>query len=111
MAELITPGTGLLVCLEYPLFRPAETGGPPHGINSSDYDMLLRGKFVKEMHYVSFSWCDFTWGLTDSHPTDAQAHPQGRRGLRHDFRLASQGGLQVVNGKEVLYKLYKMWGK
>jgi hypothetical protein len=55
MAELITPGTGLLVCLEYPLFRPAETGGPPHGINSSDYDMLLRGNFVKEMHYVSFS--------------------------------------------------------
>jgi hypothetical protein len=54
MAQLIKPGTGLLVCLEYPLFRPAETGGPPHGINSSDYDMLLRDDFVKEMHYVSY---------------------------------------------------------
>lgn len=53
MADLITPGTGLLVCLEYPLFRPAESGGPPHGINSSDYDSLLRGNFVKEMHYVA----------------------------------------------------------
>ncbi|KAF8251156.1 S-adenosyl-L-methionine-dependent methyltransferase, partial [Wilcoxina mikolae CBS 423.85] len=52
MAELIKPGTGLLVCLEYPLFRPAESGGPPHGINSSDYDMLLRDDFVKEMHYM-----------------------------------------------------------
>lgn len=52
MAELITPGTGLLVCLEYPLFRPAESGGPPHGISSSDYDLLLRGDFTKEMHYV-----------------------------------------------------------
>ena len=55
MAELITPGTGLLVCLEYPLFRPAESGGPPHGINSSDYDALLRKDFEKVMHYVSVS--------------------------------------------------------
>lgn len=52
MAELITPGTGLLVCLEYPLFRPAEAGGPPHGIKSEDYDRLLRGKFEKVMHYM-----------------------------------------------------------
>lgn len=52
MAQLITPGTGLLVCLEYPLFRPAETGGPPHGIRSSDYDALLRKNFDKVMHYM-----------------------------------------------------------
>ncbi|KAI5793135.1 S-adenosyl-L-methionine-dependent methyltransferase [Geopyxis carbonaria] len=51
MAELITPGTGLLICLEYPLFRAPETGGPPHGIKSTDYDRLLRGKFEKIMHY------------------------------------------------------------
>lgn len=53
MADHITPGSGLLVCLEYPLFRPPESGGPPHGITSSDYDALLRENFEKEMHYVS----------------------------------------------------------
>lgn len=52
MAELIKPGTGLLICLEYPLFRPAETGGPPHGIKSEDYERLLSDKFEKVMHYM-----------------------------------------------------------
>ncbi|KAI5790911.1 S-adenosyl-L-methionine-dependent methyltransferase [Pyronema domesticum] len=52
MADHITPGSGLLVCLEYPLFRPPESGGPPHGITSSDYDALLRENFEKEMHYM-----------------------------------------------------------
>lgn len=52
MAELIKPGSGLLICLEYPLFRPAESGGPPHGIRSEDYERLLSGKFEKVMHYM-----------------------------------------------------------
>jgi hypothetical protein len=52
MAKLIAPGTGLLVCLEYPLFRPAESGGPPFGIKSEDYDALLGENFEKVMHFV-----------------------------------------------------------
>lgn len=52
MADLITPGSGLLVCLEYPLFREPESCGPPFAIRSTDYDQLLRGKFEKVMHYM-----------------------------------------------------------
>jgi len=52
MAELITPGVGLLICLEYPLFRDPRTGGPPHAIRSWDYDRLLREKFEKIQHYM-----------------------------------------------------------
>ncbi|OCL03439.1 S-adenosyl-L-methionine-dependent methyltransferase, partial [Glonium stellatum] len=54
MAEIITPKTGLTPChqsLEYPLFRPPETGGPPHGIKSEDYDRLLGQDFNLLMRY------------------------------------------------------------
>ena len=52
MAQLISPRTGLLVCPEYLLFRQAETGGPPHGINSSDYGSLLKKDRDKATHYM-----------------------------------------------------------
>jgi len=51
MAQLISPRTGLLVCPEYLLFRQAGTGGPPHGISSSDYDSLLKDR-DKATHYL-----------------------------------------------------------
>ncbi|CUS15662.1 unnamed protein product [Tuber aestivum] len=52
MHQLLAPGQGVLIALEYPLFRPVETGGPPHGIRSSDYDGLFGGKFLKALHYM-----------------------------------------------------------
>lgn len=52
IAELVKPSSGLLICLEYPLFRPAGTGGPPHGIKSEDYERLLSDKFEKVMYYM-----------------------------------------------------------
>jgi hypothetical protein len=51
MAQLLAKGEGLLVALEYPLFRPVETGGPPHGITSRTYDDLFGDKFEKMLHY------------------------------------------------------------
>jgi len=52
MAELLHEGDGLLVALEYPLFRPKDTGGPPHGITSKDYDELFGEQFDKMLHYM-----------------------------------------------------------
>jgi len=52
MAELIAPGTGYLICLEYPLFRPLDSGGPPHPIRSENYDQLLSEKFERVMRYM-----------------------------------------------------------
>lgn len=52
MAQLLSEGGGLLIALEYPLFRPVETGGPPHGITSATYDELFGEKFEKMLHYT-----------------------------------------------------------
>ncbi|KAK3370262.1 S-adenosyl-L-methionine-dependent methyltransferase [Podospora didyma] len=37
MSELLQPGTGRLVCLEWPLHKPASTGGPPWGTSAEAY--------------------------------------------------------------------------
>lgn len=50
MAELIAPQHGLLVCLEFPLYKPPETGGPPWGLTSQIYDELLSETFEKVLH-------------------------------------------------------------
>ncbi|PWW71788.1 S-adenosyl-L-methionine-dependent methyltransferase [Tuber magnatum] len=52
MHQLLAPGKGVLIALEYPLFRPFETGGPPYGISSRDYDRLFGGRFLKALHYM-----------------------------------------------------------
>lgn len=51
MAQLLSGRIGLLIALEYPLFRPVETGGPPHGITSGTYDLLFGENFEKLLHY------------------------------------------------------------
>ncbi|KAG0131957.1 S-adenosyl-L-methionine-dependent methyltransferase [Tuber indicum] len=54
MAELLAPQRGLLVCLEFPLYKPIETGGPPWGLKNEVYDELLggpMGAFQKVLHY------------------------------------------------------------
>lgn len=51
MAQLLAPQAGLLIALEYPLFRPVSTGGPPHGITSRDYEQLFGKYFHKLIHY------------------------------------------------------------
>lgn len=51
MSELAKPGSGYLICLEFPLFKPLGTGGPPWGLTSAKYDELLSGKFDKIVHY------------------------------------------------------------
>jgi len=52
MRQLLASGQGVLIALEYPLFRPVETGGPPHGIRSEDYDRLFGREFSKALHYM-----------------------------------------------------------
>jgi SAM-dependent methyltransferase len=39
--ELLAPGTGRLVCLEFPLGKPAGAGGPPFGLTEGIYGQLL----------------------------------------------------------------------
>ncbi|KAH0612165.1 uncharacterized protein H6S33_010217 [Morchella sextelata] len=51
MAELIAPQHGLLICLEFPLYKPPETGGPPWGLTSKIYDELLGDNFKKALFY------------------------------------------------------------
>ncbi|CUS15357.1 unnamed protein product [Tuber aestivum] len=54
MAELLAPQRGLLVCLEFPLYKPIEAGGPPWGLKNEVYDELLGGQmgaFQKVLHY------------------------------------------------------------
>ena len=41
MSELIKPGSGRLVCLEWPLHKPASTGGPPWGTEGEAYTAHL----------------------------------------------------------------------
>ncbi|KAF2215926.1 hypothetical protein CERZMDRAFT_94314 [Cercospora zeae-maydis SCOH1-5] len=40
MSELLAPA-GLLICLEWPLHKPASEGGPPHGLSAELYESLL----------------------------------------------------------------------
>lgn len=43
MCEVIIPG-GLLVCLEFPLYKDPAIPGPPYGVSESVYwDVLARG--------------------------------------------------------------------
>lgn len=51
MAKLVAPKHGLLVCLEFPLYKAPETGGPPWGLTSRIYDELLGDAFEKVLHY------------------------------------------------------------
>lgn len=37
MSELLSPDGGRLVCLEWPLTKPASTGGPPWGVTAEAY--------------------------------------------------------------------------
>ncbi|SMR41516.1 unnamed protein product [Zymoseptoria tritici ST99CH_1E4] len=48
--SLLTPKTGRLVCLEWPLHKPASEGGPPHGLTGELYGELL-GKPGGEVEY------------------------------------------------------------
>ena len=45
MAHLLAKSTGLLICLEYPLFKDLRIAGPPWGLRSEIYDELLSGEF------------------------------------------------------------------
>jgi methyl halide transferase len=43
MAQIIRPG-GLLVCLEFPLYKDPNIAGPPWGVRGGAYwDVLVRG--------------------------------------------------------------------
>lgn len=45
MANLLAKGSGLLICLEFPIHRPLEVPGPPWSLRSHVYDELLSGDF------------------------------------------------------------------
>jgi len=45
MTNLLAKGTGLLICLEFPLYKSLEIPGPPWGLRSHTYDELLSGGF------------------------------------------------------------------
>ena len=49
MAELLQEETGQLICLEFPLYKALETGGPPFGLTSFVYDELLGGVGLKKV--------------------------------------------------------------
>jgi hypothetical protein len=51
MHELVKPSTGLLICLEYPLYKDPETGGPPWGVTAELYEQLLAEGFEKVIRY------------------------------------------------------------
>jgi hypothetical protein len=43
MADLLAPG-GLLVCLEFPLYKDPKLPGPPWGLRGVYWDLLARGR-------------------------------------------------------------------
>jgi hypothetical protein len=49
LGELLKPGSGRLVCLEFPLGKPEGTGGPPFGLTEGIYVDLLTGQGVKRL--------------------------------------------------------------
>ncbi|KAL4958543.1 thiol methyltransferase [Aspergillus filifer] len=57
MAELLRPG-GLLVCLEFPMYKDSEAPGPPWGVNGVHLELLAGGKedggdgkFTRKVYY------------------------------------------------------------
>lgn len=50
MAELAALQHGLLVCVEFPLYKALDTGGPPWGLTSKVYEELLGDAFEKVLH-------------------------------------------------------------
>ncbi|KJX93100.1 thiol methyltransferase like protein [Zymoseptoria brevis] len=53
--SLLTPETGRLVCLEWPLHKAPSEGGPPHGLTGELYEELL-GKPGGEVEYDGEGW-------------------------------------------------------
>jgi len=51
MKQLVKLGTGYLICLEFPLYKSLELGGPPWGLTSAVYEELLSDGFEKMVHY------------------------------------------------------------
>lgn len=54
MAELLKPG-GLLVCLEFPMYKDAGLPGPPWGVNGVHWEILAGGdegvgKFTRRLY-------------------------------------------------------------
>lgn len=43
MSELLNPDGGLLVCLEFPMYKDPVIQGPPWGLNGSHWDLLTLG--------------------------------------------------------------------
>ncbi|KAK5127177.1 hypothetical protein LTR85_008538 [Meristemomyces frigidus] len=41
MSQLLSPA-GHLICLEFPLLKPPNTGGPPHGLSGELYEQLFK---------------------------------------------------------------------
>lgn len=62
MGHLIRPGSGYLICLEFPLYKALETGGPPWGLTSETYVQLLGENFEREMHFQPERWHDIGKG-------------------------------------------------
>lgn len=52
MHELVKKGSGYLICIEFPLYKGIETGGPPWGLTNAVYDELLGLGFEKLIHYM-----------------------------------------------------------
>lgn len=46
MSEIIKPG-GHLICIEFPLYKAPETGGPPFGVTEQLYIELLGENFER----------------------------------------------------------------
>jgi hypothetical protein len=42
MARILKPG-GLLICLEFPLYKDPQLPGPPWGLNGVHWDLLSQG--------------------------------------------------------------------
>ncbi|KAL4807303.1 S-adenosyl-L-methionine-dependent methyltransferase [Aspergillus unguis] len=55
MAELLKPG-GMLICLEFPMYKDPELPGPPWGVNGVHWEILGSGeegggKFTRRVYY------------------------------------------------------------
>jgi hypothetical protein len=42
MSELLSP-TGVLICLEFPMWKPLRAQGPPWGLNGGHWNILANG--------------------------------------------------------------------
>lgn len=43
MSELLNPDSGLLVCLEFPMYKDPAIQGPPWGLKGAHWDLLALG--------------------------------------------------------------------